>query len=484
MAIGVLIVTESKNDRDRLADLVSSLGHWPICPSSPEELREAPPADAAVLDLDNFASSGWIEGIVRSKARHERMQVLALGARSLGESDGPARDLRVRTAIPKPLDKAYLGEVLSNIARSVRRREVGEAISRAQEEIHTFDKIVSEDESFMEVIRTARRVAASDATSVLILGESGTGKELIARAIHSDSRRKGGPFVEVNCAAIPSELLESELFGHEKGAFTDASRQKIGLFQMADGGTIFLDEIGEMSGYLQAKLLKFLDSKKLRRVSGRETIDVDARIAAATNRDLFSLTRQGRFRQDLYYRLNVVQLNVPPLRKRRGDIALLAEYFADRFAVKFNKGPVAISAQVFRLLESYQWPGNVRELQNVMERAVLLDTKGMIEPRDIPIADGTRDSEFDLELLTELRLTIPPEGIALSLVERKLVQAALESSDGNVTEAARLLRVGRGKLRTLIKRYGINVSERGADGGKTSEWLVGAAEHNYLSDSD
>jgi DNA-binding NtrC family response regulator len=217
MSIGVLIITESKADREWLAELVSSLGHWPICPATSDSLAASPPADVALLDLDNSGADGWLEALAACKSRNERMQVLALGTRSLEEAERLSRSLRVRTILPKPLDGAYLGEVLNDIAKTVRRREVSEALSRAHGEARSFDRIITADEDFLEIIRTARRVAASDATSVLILGESGTGKELVARAIHGESSRKDGPFVEVNCAAIPSELLESELFGHEKG---------------------------------------------------------------------------------------------------------------------------------------------------------------------------------------------------------------------------------------------------------------------------
>ena len=482
MAIGVLIITGSQADRERLANLVSSVGHWPICPSTPDALKSSPHADVAMLDLDDSSDDRWLGALMECKARDERMQILALGTRSLGEAERLAREIRIRTVLPKPLDGAYLGEILNDIAGSVRQREAREALSRSQGAICTFDRIVGEDNGFLEVIRTARRVAASDATSVLILGESGTGKELVARAIHCESKRRESPFVEVNCAAIPSELLESELFGHEKGAFTDAGRQKIGLFQMADGGTIFLDEIGEMSSYLQAKLLKFLDSKKLRRVSGSETIDIDARIVAATNRDLFLLSRQGRFRQDLYYRLNVVQLHMPPLRTRRGDVSILARHFIEHFAVKFNKGPISLDPKALKALESYAWPGNVRELMNVIERAILLDRKGTITAADLPISSDSNGTRFALERLADLRFTLPPEGISLALVERRLVEAALETAHCNVTEAARLLGVGRGKLRTMIRRHGIEAGNGESAGEKPSEWLVGAAEPNSLCD--
>lgn len=483
MAIGVLIISVAPEDRDSLAELVSSLDHWPICPTSPERLKASPPAEVALLDLDNCGTDGWMDGLAEFKSRHERMQILALGTRSLGEAEWLAKEYRVRTVIPKPVEREYLGRVLDDIARSVREREAREALSRAQGKAYSFNRIIGEDEGLQEVIRTARRVAASEATSVLILGESGTGKELIARAIHGESKRRDCPFIDVNCAAIPSQLLESELFGHEKGAFTDARSQKIGLFQMADSGTIFLDEIGEMSNYLQAKLLKFLDSKKLRRVSGRETIDVDARIVAATNRDLYLLSKQGKFRQDLYYRLNVVQLHIPPLRKRIGDIAILAHHFIEKFSAKFNKGGVTLDSKAQQTLESYPWPGNVRELENVIERAVLLDHKGYIEATDLPIASGLKDKELDPESLTEPRLTIPSEGISLESVERKLVEAALQAAKGNVTEAARLLKVGRGKLRTLIRRHAIEVKNYTWDSGeKPAQWLVGAIDPNSLPD--
>jgi DNA-binding NtrC family response regulator len=485
MAIGILVVCGSRKDRDSLAELVSSLDYWPICPSSPESLKASPPADVALLDLDNCSPDGWLEGLAGCKTRNQRMQILALGTRSLSEAEWLTREYRIRTVIPKPVERKYLGRVLEDIARSVREREVREALSRAQGQAYTFDRIIGADDGLQDVIRTARRVAASDATSVLILGESGTGKELFARAIHGESGRKDCPFIDVNCAAIPSHLLESELFGHEKGAFTDARSQKMGLFQMADSGTIFLDEIGEMSAYLQAKLLKFLDSKKIRRISGRETIDVDARIIAATNRDLYALSKEGRFRQDLYYRLNVVQLHIPPLRKRREDIMVLAGHFVEKFSAKFGKGPVSIHPKVQKVLESYLWPGNVRELENLIERAILLDQKGVIEPGDLPISGSSDSKQFDLERLTDFRVVFPSEGISLEMVEKKLVEAALDAAKCNVTEAARLLRVGRGKLRTLIRRHAIDVRNlTGRPGEKLTEWLVGATDGNSLSDTD
>jgi DNA-binding NtrC family response regulator len=474
MAIGVLIVSGSDTDREWLADLVSSFGYWPICPSLAQVIDEAPPADAALLDLDFCGEDGWIDGLAKCKARNDRMQILGLGTRSLSEAERLARELRVHTVLPKPLDTEFLSEILENIAMSTREREAREAYSRARGKAHAFDRMIGSDPVFLEVVEMARQVAASDATSVLILGESGTGKELIAHAIHAESKRRDGPFVEVNCAAIPSELLESELFGHEKGAFTDARRQKMGLFEMADKGTIFLDEIGEMSAYLQAKLLKFLDTKQLRRVSGHQTIEVDARIIAATNRDLARLAAQGLFRQDLYYRLNVVQLHLPPLRERREDIETLARHFLGYFATKLSKGRVELDSSAIESLESYPWPGNVRELMNVVERAVLLSHSGLIAQKDLPSMEAPENAGPRLSSLAEPDLALPPEGISLGVVERKLIEAALHASEGNVAEAARLLHIGRGKLRTKMRQHGLKAENDSNPGRKPSKWLVGA----------
>ena len=303
----------------------------------------------------------------------------------------------------------------------------------------------------------ARRVAQSSATSVLILGESGVGKELFARAIHGESPRKQGPFMEVNCAAIPRELLESELFGHERGAFTDATQTRVGLFEAAEGGSVkpavFLDEVGELPLTLQAKLLKFLDSKIVRRVGGSKDIPVDVRILAATNRELISEVKQQRFREDLYYRLNVVPLEIPPLRAREGDAVLLARMLVERVSRKLGR-TVHLSAEGERDLARYPWPGNVRELSNVIERAVLLARSEEIGPLElaIPSVAGGNGAED----LTGFSITIPTQGISLPSVERAVIQAALERAQGNVVEAARLLKIGRGSLRSKMRRHEID----------------------------
>ena len=259
--------------------------------------------------------------------------------------------------------------------------------------------------------------------------------------------------MDVNCAAIPRELLESELFGHEKGAFTDATQTRVGLFEAAEGGSVFLDEIGELPLTLQAKLLKFLDSKIVRRVGGSRDIPVDVRILAATNRELIGEVKQGRFREDLYYRLNVVPIEIPPLRVREGDPVLLARLFVERVARKLGR-TAHLSADAEREIARYLWPGNVRELSNVIERAVLLARSEEIGPAELAVPHTSGES--GTEDLSGFNISIPPQGVSLPAVERAVIQAALDRADGNVVEAARLLKIGRGSLRSKMRRHGID----------------------------
>ncbi|HEV8129275.1 MAG TPA: sigma-54 dependent transcriptional regulator, partial [Candidatus Eisenbacteria bacterium] len=324
--------------------------------------------------------------------------------------------------------------------------------ARVEQEFR-FERIVGESPAIRSSIELAQSVSLSSATSVLILGESGVGKELFARAIHGESPRAHGPFMEINCAAIPRELLESELFGHEKGAFTDATQQRIGLFEAAEHGSVFLDEVGELPLTLQAKLLKFLDMKIVRRVGGSRDIPVDVRILAATNRSLAEEVRAGRFREDLYYRLNVVPIEVPPLRDRDGDVTMLARIFTDRVARKLGRS-VRLSNASEKALARYPWPGNVRELMNVVERAVLLGRSEEINPVDLllPVLEPRAVQGTDL---ADLGIRFPAEGISLIALEKAAIESALEKSAGNVVEAARLLHIGRGSLRCKMRRHGI-----------------------------
>ena len=335
---------------------------------------------------------------------------------------------------------------------------------RLTTEINLEHNMVGESPRMKEVYQFLSRVAPTDAT-VLIQGESGTGKELAARAIHRNSPRSGKPFVTINCAAIPEGLLESELFGHEKGSFTGAVTQKKGRLEMANGGVVFLDEIGEMAPLLQVKLLRALQEREFERVGGTRPISVDIRLIAATNRDLEEAVKGGAFRQDLYYRLNVVSLVMPPLRERREDIPMLAEYFVQKYTKKCKIKPKGIAPETLTCLVNHEWPGNVRELENAMERALVLSVSDELQPEDLPESFLEKD---------------PPAGIAAAKyhtavkdLKKQLILNALEEAKGNYTEAARLLGVHPNYLHRLIRNLDLRESVRSAPGPRTGGKAVG-----------
>jgi Nif-specific regulatory protein len=314
-----------------------------------------------------------------------------------------------------------------------------------------FETIVGESPAMQEVYRLVERVLNTEAT-VLITGESGTGKELITRVIHYQGPRAKGPFIAVNCAAIPETLLEAELFGYERGAFTGATQRKPGRFELAAGGTLFLDEIADMSPVLQAKLLRALQEKQFERVGGTETLITDARIIAATNQDPARLMAEGRFREDLFYRLNVFPIPLPPLRDRREDIIPLAMHFLRRYSQKLRKEIVGISKEALGLLERYAWPGNIRELENAIERAVILCQGTMITAQELP-----RDVREYLRtpVLSGDAFRLPPGGIILAELEKELIRQALEQTHQNKSHAAKLLGLSRTQLRTRMRHFGL-----------------------------
>jgi DNA-binding NtrC family response regulator len=393
------------------------------------------------------------DAVRRLKERWPRTQLALWLDRAAASDAAEMNELGIRNIFLKPVRMDALDGLLKAAARSVVQQARQQRESARVELEFRFDRIVGESPAIRRSIELAQSVSLSSATSVLIMGESGVGKELVARAIHGESPRANGPFMEINCAAIPRELLESELFGHERGAFTDATQQRIGLFEAAEGGSVLLDEVGELPLTLQAKLLKFLDSKIVRRVGGSRDIPVDVRILAATNRNMVDEVRQGRFREDLYYRLNVVPIEVPPLRERGGDVVLLARLFTERVARKLGR-VARISAQGERALARYAWPGNVRELMNVIERAVLLARGEEIGPAELalPTAEERPPMSVDLD---HLGIRIPADGLSLVALEKAAIESALAKSSGNVVEAARLLRIGRGSLRCKMRRHGI-----------------------------
>jgi DNA-binding NtrC family response regulator len=362
---------------------------------------------------------------------------------------GGARDYCV---LPRDADK--LAGMIDGARRTWKRRQTPLAPQEgngAGVTLPGFPDIIGRCEPMQGVLRVVRKVIESGARTVLIRGETGTGKELVARAIHYQSARGDQPFIEVNCTAIPETLLEAELFGYEAGAFTDAKAAKKGLLQLADQGTLFLDELGDMSLNLQGKLLRAIEEKRFRRVGGTAEIAVSMRIIAATSRNLEQAISQGLFRSDLYYRLNVVSVEVPPLRERGSDIEVLAEYFADRYAQQYGKPPRPITDEAKSFLRGYGWPGNVRELKNTIERAVLLSEGAAIDVPDVAPAVGRRrkqTEEFD-----RFVIDLPPEGFPFEEYERRIIAHALKRNRWNRSHTARELGISRPRLLRKIEKY-------------------------------
>jgi len=313
-------------------------------------------------------------------------------------------------------------------------------------------EVIAESPLMREALNFVRRVAASEATTILLEGENGTGKDLVAKTLHYQSVRQAEPFIAINCAAIPETLLESELFGYEKGAFTDARAQKRGIFELADKGTLFLDEVGEIPLMLQAKLLRVLEDQSFRRLGGLKDIQLDLRVIAATNKNLREAVKEGAFRQDLYFRLNVIQILIPPLRDRPEDILPLARFFIEHYNRKFRRGIEGVSPATEQLLLAHDWPGNVRELRNAIERAMILEESTYIAPSSLPMAITRPDGSM---APAAPRTEIPTEGLSLEDNERMLLARALEKTGGNQTQAARLLRITRDTLRYKMKKFNL-----------------------------
>jgi DNA-binding NtrC family response regulator len=342
-------------------------------------------------------------------------------------------------ALPDDLD--LLRRMLAARVETAR----GRTSKEVQPVTDPFHELLGTSPALQETIATASRVLAHGGVTLLIGGETGTGKELLARALHDGGPRAGEPFVAVNCAAIPEQLLESELFGHERGAFTDAHRAKPGLFEEADGGTLFLDEIGHLPLSLQGKLLRALDDRKVRRVGGTQSRGVDVRIIAATHVDLAAAVRERRFREDLFYRLNVVPLVLPPLRDRGDDVLLLAEAFASQLAARYGLPVPRITPAVRDVLKRHHWPGNVRELQHAVERALLLSEPGTLDPASLAPATGKAASHATADGPIPFPAT-------LSAIQHAAARAALDRNDGNKSAAARQLGVSRARLQRLLDR--------------------------------
>jgi DNA-binding NtrC family response regulator len=455
--INVAVVMPQGPERDSLVRHITDQGcALTVFDHAAELLARADEhAQLAILDFNGEFREGR-DIVRRLKEKCPRLQLALWLDRSAADLAAEMNELGIRNIYLKPIRFEPIDGLLRAAGKSAAQQARQQRETAKVQEEFRFERIVGESPAIRDAIQLAQSVAESSATSVLLLGESGVGKELFARAIHGESPRAHGPFMEINCAAIPRELLESELFGHEKGAFTDATQLRVGLFEAAEGGSVFLDEIGELPLTLQAKLLKFLDSKIVRRVGGSRDIAVDVRILAATNRELVDEVRQGRFREDLYYRLHVVPISIPPLRDRTEDAVLLAKLFVERVGRKLGK-KTKLTPPAEREIARYPWPGNVRELMNAIERAVLLARAEEIGPDELALP---RARERGQEItMSDLGLRIPAEGVSLVQVEKAVIEGALARTHGNVVEAARLLHIGRGSLRCKMRRHGLSREE-------------------------
>ncbi len=400
--------------------------------------------DAVITDITMPGMSG-MEVLKNVRRSDVHLPVIIITAYGTIESAVEAMKQGAFDYITKPFNRDELRFTLEKALR-MRGLERENVELRAQiRDKYSFDGIIGTSDKIRDVLDTAGRVAASDAT-VLITGESGTGKELLAKGIHYNSRRAEGPFVAVNCAAIPENLIESELFGHVKGAFTGAVRDKEGKFELADGGTLLLDEIAELRSDLQAKILRALQERETDRVGGSRPVPFNVRVLAATNRDIERSVKEGAFREDLYYRLSVITLHMPPLRERRDDIPLLV----DHFLRKYKAADIAVDPGALAALTAYGWPGNVRELENVIERATVLRRGAVITLAELP--DKFRKTARGVD---DIILNLPDDGISLEELEKNLIIKALERHKGNQTRAAEYLRITRPTLIYRMEKYGI-----------------------------
>ncbi len=407
--------------------------------------------DLVLMDVRMVQVSG-LEALAQIKLYNPAIPVIIMTAYSSVDTAVKALKQGAHDYLTKPLDFDKLKITLERAMEHTRLKEENRLLKQSLGKHFDRQNIIGQSPTMINLLETVAQVAPSEAT-VLIAGESGTGKELIAGAIHYNSSRKDGPFVKLNCAAITETLLESELFGHEKGAFTGADRRKEGRFYQAHSGSLFLDEVSEMSLTMQVKLLRVLQEREITRVGGEKSIQVDVRVIAATNKNLLDLIGKGKFREDLYYRLNVVDMEIPPLRNRREDIPLLAQHFLKRFAAKNHKELRGFTPFVMDHLIKYNWPGNVRELMNAVERAVVLSRSEYLSENDFPIISSADTNNNEVESDTT-KVDISGKR-PLEEVEKATILKTLQAAGGNKSEAARRLGITRKTLHKKLKSYGV-----------------------------
>jgi two-component system response regulator AtoC len=481
----ILIVDDEKLVRWSLQQKCQEWGYEPLEAATGEEalqVARTETPDLALLDV-RLPDVGGLEVLEKLKQLGDIRAVIMMTADPQLDDVKAALKMGAYDFIGKPFNFDELAVTIQNALEATRLRTEVESLRGEVRRRAGYHDVVAVSRKMSELMGFIRKVASSAATTILIQGESGTGKDLIAKSIHYESSRQGRPFVAINCSAIPETLMEAELFGHEKGAFTDAKAMKKGLFEVGDGGTLFLDEIGELSPFLQAKLLRVLEDQVIRRVGGVRDMQVDVRVIAASNRDLERAVRDGHFRQDLYYRLAIISIFIPPLRERKEDILPLVEFFLDHYNRKFRKSVRGITEDTRRLLLNYDWPGNVRELKNAIERAMILEEEFLLRPAYLPFSvaqphagitafEHTSSPSGGAQPLSDGRwlppLTIPEGGTSLEEVERTLVELALRQSEGNQTHAARLLDISRDALRYKMKKFGLMHAEEEEEGSVTS----------------
>ncbi|MBI5015755.1 MAG: sigma-54-dependent Fis family transcriptional regulator [Deltaproteobacteria bacterium] len=452
----ILVVEDHSALRDALAIGLGTQGHHVVtCPRGDAAIRtlETQSFDVVVTDLRLPGADG-LQVLEATKACQPRTAVILMTAHGTMESVVQALRLGALDFIEKPFDIEEMG---ARVEKALEQGNLANRVRVLQEDLlapYRPENIVGESSSLQAALDRVRKVAHARA-NVLITGETGTGKELVAGALHALSPRRQGEFVAVNCAAIPDTLLESELFGHERGAFTGAARRRLGRFEKANRGTLFLDEIGDMSLATQAKILRVLQDGRIERLGGEESVTVDVRVVAATHRDLEAEVRAGRFREDLYYRLNVVSIHLPPLRERGDDVVLLARHFAVEFCADLKRAPLGFTPEALAVLREHRWPGNVRELRNAVERAVLLTEAEVIGPADLGLGTPRPRSAPEPQAQDTFRFSLPDQGVPLKEAERQILLTALERTGWVQKEAARLLGITKRAMHYKVELHGI-----------------------------
>jgi DNA-binding NtrC family response regulator len=440
----ILVVDDEEIVRESLGGWLEKDGYTvAVLPDGASAIAKLKEERWSILIVDlKMPGMDGLQVLEEAKRLHPDLAVVIMTAYATVDTAVAAMKGGAYDYLVKPFDPEELSLMMQKIVSQQTLVRENAVLRLALKQEYRFRDLLSKSPAMQAVFELAK-TAARSASTILVLGESGTGKEVLARAIHAESPRAGAPFVPVSCAALTETLLESELFGHEKGSFTGAIARRKGMFEAADGGTLFLDEVGDIGPKLQLDLLRVLEERKLHRVGGNETVDVDVRIIAATNRDLRKAALEGRFREDLFYRLNVIPIVVPPLRQRREDIPLLVEHFVERLAVEMKRRIDGVSAEAMSALMAHDWPGNVRELRNVLERGAVVATGPVIQLADLGLPSKAE--------------TAPRPGTLASLeeVEKRHVAAVLAHTGGNVSQSARILGIDRVTLYNKMRKYGI-----------------------------